>query len=117
MLTAALLMTASHSEGTNITSNEMWVSKEMEAGVSTSQLAVGVGTMATTGKWNYNYTEQRLRSFASWLQRQGVANLDVWRADLDYTNGTTDSYYYDVLAEFLAGVPVLPPATPSTLDT
>lgn len=105
----SMMSMASTYFGKNVASNQEWVSKELAQNVSLSQLAVGIGTMTVdpaSEKWDYQWTETKLRSFVSWLQTRDVQNIDVWRADIDTLNGTTAEYYYHVLAEFLSGTPV-----------
>lgn len=107
----AMMSMASTYSGKNVTSDQGWVSKELAQNVSLPQLAVGVGTMTTdptTSKWDYEWDEPKLRNHIAWLQDHDVLNVDMWRADIGFLNGTTAEYYYDVLADFLSGVPVNP---------
>jgi len=85
------------------------VDLEIAEGTSLDQLAVGVGTMITDGcptgeaKWDYNWTESRLRDFVGSIEQRGVQSLDFWRADIDDEGNCTESYYFDVATEFLQG--------------
>lgn len=106
----SMMSMASTYFGKNVPSNQAWVSKELAQKVSLSQLAVGVGTMTadpSSQKWDYQWTEAKLRGFVSWLQAQHVLTIDVWRADIDNLNGAAQQYYYDILNDFLKGTPVL----------
>ena len=95
--------------GTNLTKNFHNVQLELAQGVSVSQLAVGVGTMIQSGcatgpaKWNYNWTEGRLREFVGYLENRSVSRLSFWRADIDDEGECTESYYFDVARRFLGG--------------
>lgn len=98
--------------GTNLSKNRYNFDLERAQGVTLDQLAVGVGTMIADGcatgpgKWNYNWTEAKLRDFVSYVQKADTRALDIWRADIDNEGDCTEPYYFDVAAAFLAGRPV-----------
>jgi len=92
--------------GKNVTSNKRWVSQELDAGVSLSQLHVGIGsTNSIAQKWNYQWTESGFNSFLLWLEQRHVQNIDIWRTDIDTLNATngTAQWIYDGIASFLSG--------------
>ena len=95
--------------GTNLTKNRYNVDLEIKQGVSLSQLAVGVGTMidpnCVTGpaKWNYNWTESKLRDFVGFVESRQISKLYFWRADIDDEGECTAPYYFDVARRWLAG--------------
>ena len=91
--------------GSNVTADEGWVSKEMQDGVSQSQLRAGIGTTnAIYEKWNYNWTEARFAQFFAFLEKQDVRGIDLWRTDIDSLNATngTASWIYDALSSWLS---------------
>ena len=106
------------------------IDAELNASVSRSQLAVGVGSMivgenadgsgtpcsdpATGINWNYQWTEAGLRNFVDWLQKRQIANLDIYRCDMHLLNSTTEPWYYNITTKFLRGEPVVG-QTPSPL--
>lgn len=90
--------------GTNLSRNEDWVQRELRSGVSLQQLRVGIGsTNHIHQKWNYNWTEARLRAFVDWLIARRIRHLDVWRTDIDALNATngTEPWVYDTVRHFL----------------
>ena len=95
--------------GTNLTKNRYNVDLEIKQGVSLSQLAVGVGTMidpnCVTGpaKWDYNWTESKLRDFVGFVESRSISKLYFWRADIDDEGECTAPYYFDVARRWLAG--------------
>jgi hypothetical protein len=100
-----MMSMASTYYGKNIAGNEEWMSKELAAGVSLSQLHVGIGsTNSITQKWDYEWTEAGFKSFMGWLQSRKIQNIDIWRTDIDTLNATdgTAQWIYDGVAEFLA---------------
>ena len=98
--------------GTNLTKNRYNFELERAQGVGFDQLAVGLGTMidepCPTGpaKWQYNWTEAKLRNFVGYVQQAGTRYVDIWRADIDNEGNCTAQYYFDVARDFLAGRPV-----------
>ena len=98
--------------GTNVSSNEEWVRKELADGVSLAQLRVGIGsTNAIFSKWDYNWTESRLTAFVGWLEAQGVLHIDLWRTDIDGVNATngTAAWDYEHVHVAAAGRRATPP--------
>ena len=102
--------------GTNVSSNEANVALELAQGVGNpGQLSVGIGTMIADsppraacptggGKWDYNWTEARLRSFVlDYLAAPPVDAQDLvfWRADIDNEGNCTEPYFFNVAREFL----------------
>ena len=101
----SMMSMASTYYGNNITANKYWVTSEMQQGVSSSQLRVGIGsTNSIYHKWDYKWNRTSFLEFTGWAQKQGVQNIDLWRTDLDSLNATggTAPWIYDELASFLA---------------
>ena len=118
-----MMSMASTYYGTNVSRNEANVELELAQGVSNpGQLSVGIGTMIADGtdgtdrvsgeapcptgpaKWDYNWTEARLRSFVlDYLAAPPVSAQEIvfWRADIDNEGNCTEPYYFDVAREFL----------------
>ena len=96
--------------GSNVTRNEYNVYLEAGQGVSTSQLAVGVGSSIIPGcvpalpkLGNYNWTEARLSEFVGYISKKGVTQLDVWRTDIGAETACTEPWVFEIAAKFLAG--------------
>ena len=83
----------------NITENEEWVTKELDASVSLAQLHIGVGsTNIIYDKWHYNWSEGDLASFVEWAESKQVRHLDLWRTDIDVLNATNGTAVWDYTA-------------------
>lgn len=103
-----MMSMASTYSGLNVSHNQEYVRLEQAAGVSSSQLAVGVGSVSSTphpSDPGYNWTEAALAAFVQWCEDRGVQSIDLWRADLNTLNPVdgTAPWVYKILANFLSG--------------
>lgn len=102
----SMMSMASTYFGRDVSTNKQWVTQTLEAGASFTQTSVGIGTMQTQGyedeaQWDYKWSSSKLQGFISWLEAQGIVNIDVWRSDIGSLTGQPEKYYYDYIAAFL----------------
>ena len=45
-------------------------------------------------KWDYNWTESKLRDFVGFVESRSISKLYFWRADIDDEGECTAPYYY-----------------------
>eukprot|EP00035_Acanthoeca_spectabilis_P011898 m.209649 g.209649 ORF g.209649 m.209649 type:complete len:513 (+) comp15475_c0_seq4:276-1814(+) len=70
-----------------------------------SAATIGIGSMVTppsAATWDYLWTKEDIEKFVSFLVNKNVKHVSIFRADIENTNGTPESWFIDAITSFLA---------------
>ena len=62
--------------------------QDMKTNMEISQISIGLGSMNSDSggvkcEWEYYWTNDTLKTFVSYLEQQGVEQIDIWPCSID----------------------------------